>query len=138
MQKLALMKKGKMMRVCIPTEEDRGIESIIYGHFGSAQYFVICDTETDETKTLENKNQHHAHGTCSPMAALGGESVDSVIVGGIGKGAISGQNNAGIKVYQSKKGTVRDNVEALKNGKLNELTPQNACAGHGHGGGCGN
>ncbi len=126
------------MKVCIPTQEDRGIESVVYGHFGSAQHFIIYDTEKGDIKSLTNQNQHHAHGTCSPMAALDGESVDRIIVGGIGKKAILGLNNAGIKVYQSKEGTVQDNVEALKNGKLNELTPQNACGGHSHGAGCGN
>jgi len=71
------------------------------------------------------------------MAVLDGESVDIVIVGGIGRGAILGLNNSGIKVYQSKDGSVQDNIEALEAGKLNELTSQNACGGHGHGGGCG-
>ena len=124
------------MKVCIPTQEDKGFESIAYGHFGSARYFIIFDTKKSDTKSLANQNQLHAHGTCNPMAALADESVDTVIVGGIGKRAILGLNNSGIKVYQSKDGSVQENIEALKAGELNELTPQNACGINSHGGGC--
>ncbi|MDO9566684.1 MAG: NifB/NifX family molybdenum-iron cluster-binding protein [Candidatus Desulfaltia sp.] len=72
------------------------------------------------------------------MTALGEESIEVVIVGGIGKRAIEGLNATGIKVYQSVTGTVHENIHALQNGLLSELTPQNACGGHSHGnGGCG-
>ncbi|MDQ7779686.1 MAG: NifB/NifX family molybdenum-iron cluster-binding protein [Planctomycetota bacterium] len=125
------------MKICVPTQDDLGIDSVAYGHFGSAPYFIIHDTETGQTKSLANMDQHHAHGTCSPMSTLDGESVEAVIVGGIGRGAISGLAAAGIKVYRSTNGTVGDNVAALKVGALVELTPQDACAGHGHGSDCG-
>lgn len=113
------------------------MNSLAYGHFGSAQFFMIYDTETDELKVLANSNQHHAHGTCSPMAALGTESIDAVVVGGIGSRAITGLNASGIKVYCSMDDSIEANMEALKSGELTELTPQNACGGHGHDGNCG-
>jgi predicted Fe-Mo cluster-binding NifX family protein len=125
------------MKICIPTQEDKGLAGIAYGHFGSAQYFIIHDTESGETKSLSNGNQHHAHGACNPMAALDGANVEAVIVGGIGRRAVMGLNEQGIKVYLSIDGTAQDNVDALKQGKLDELTADNACGGHGHGAGCG-
>ena len=126
------------MKVCVPTQEDKGIASVAYGHFGSAPYFIIFDTGLVETKSVANNNQHHAHGSCHPLSALGGESVEAVIVGGIGQRAIEGLNTVGIKVYQSMEGTVKDNVDALMKGSLCELTPQNACGHHVHGNGCKN
>jgi predicted Fe-Mo cluster-binding NifX family protein len=125
------------MIVCVPTQKDKGIDSVAYGHFGSAPYFVIHDTEKGETRSRENMNQHHAHGSCHPMTALGNESVNAVIVGGIGQRAIEGLNLMGIKVYQSIEGTVQENVSALIKGTLSEVTPQNACGGHSHGISCG-
>lgn len=124
------------MKVCVPTEEDKGMNSVAYGHFGSARFFVIYDTETGETGTIRNSNQHHAHGTCHPMAALGNMSVEAVIVGGIGKRAIEGLNSFGIRVYQSITGTVSENIQALRAGSLSEITPQNACGGRSHGANC--
>jgi predicted Fe-Mo cluster-binding NifX family protein len=125
------------MKVCVPTQKDNGINSVAYGHFGSAPYFIIHDTDKGETKSQDNMNQHHAHGSCHPMAALGNESIQAVIVGGIGKRAIEGLNALGIKVYQAVEGTVQKNVNALIKGTLSELTPQNACSGHSHGTSCG-
>jgi predicted Fe-Mo cluster-binding NifX family protein len=122
------------MIVCIPTQEDNGTKSIAYGHFGSASYFIICDTENNDLKTISNRDQEHVHGACNPIAALSGHSIEVVIVGGIGNRAVMSLNNSGIKVFQSPSGTVNDCILALKAGKLNELTPANACGGHA--GGC--
>ena len=118
------------MKICFPVESDNGLESEIFGHFGSAPFFVIHDTESGTTNVLNNGNQHHAHGACQPLAALGGQSVDAVIVGGIGAGAISKLNAAGIHVYQSGVGTIEDNVQALKEGSLAELMVEAGCKGH--------
>ncbi len=125
------------MKICVPTQEDQGINSVVYGHFGSASYYIIHDTDKGETRSIANMNQHHAHGSCNPMAALGNESIEAMIVGGIGKRAIEGLNAIGIKVYQSIAGTVHENIQALQNGSIAEITSQNACGGHGHGMGCG-
>ncbi|MCK5147415.1 NifB/NifX family molybdenum-iron cluster-binding protein [bacterium] len=125
------------MKICFPTTEDNGLESTVFGHFGSAPFFVICDTDTMETIALDNQDKIHEHGGCNPLAALGGEKVDAIVVGGIGKGAIMGLNRAGIKVYQAYKGTVNQNVQAWKDGQVKEMSPEGACGGHGNGGGCG-
>jgi len=34
------------MKLCIPISEDRGLDSPICGHFGSAPAFLLVDTET--------------------------------------------------------------------------------------------
>ena len=33
------------MKVCFPVEKNEGINSVVYGHFGSAPAFVMVDTE---------------------------------------------------------------------------------------------
>jgi predicted Fe-Mo cluster-binding NifX family protein len=123
--------------MCVPVQEDRGLESVAFGHFGSAAFFVVHDTETGDTVVVGNGNGQHAHGSCNPLQAIGGRSIDAVIVGGIGARAVAGLNAAGIKVYRSVEGTVRNNVEAFTRGGLKEITPEGACGGHGHSGGCG-
>jgi predicted Fe-Mo cluster-binding NifX family protein len=127
----------RKMRMCVPVQENKGLESVAFGHFGSAPFFIIHDTDTGKTVAVENGNRHHAHGSCHPMEAVGGESVDAIIVGGIGMRAIGGLNAAGIRVYRSVEGTVQSNIDAYRRGALVEITPESACGHHGHGNGCG-
>jgi len=124
------------MKVCIPVEEYRGLDSVVYGHFGSAPVFVLVDTETLAVEPLSNRDEHHQHGACSPLKAIGGRQVNAVIVGGIGSGAIRGLNQAGIEVYRFVDGTAGQAVQQLKTGKLSPLNLDHACAGHGAGHDC--
>ena len=118
------------MKVCIPAATDSGLSSLPFGHFGSAPYFVVHDTEAGSTEVLANADDHHAGGGCQPLAALGGRNVDAFIVGGIGAGAIQKLNAASVRVYQPAPGSVKDNVNALKEGRLAELMVSAGCKGH--------
>ena len=118
------------MKVGFAVQGNEGVESKVYNHFGSAPAFIIVDTEGKEVVTVNNRDLHHVHGACNPIKALDGKSVDAMVVGGIGAGAISGLNAQGIKVYQSIAETVRQNLDLLKDGKLPLLSLQNACKGH--------
>jgi len=118
------------MKVCFAVEKDDGINSAVYGHFGSAPVFVMVDMDKESVTTVGNKDLNHVHGACNPIQAIGGQAVDAVVVGGIGAGAISGLNAQGIQVYQSKAETIRQNLDLLKDGKLPLLSLQNACKGH--------
>ena len=119
------------MKVCIPAGSQEGLASEAYGHFGSAPFFVIHDTEALSTEILENPNQHHAHGACQPLNALGGRDVDAIIVGGIGVRAITKLNASGIRVYRSAPGSIESNLNALAHQDLLELTPEAGCQQHG-------
>lgn len=129
------------MKVCFPVEVDSGLESRVYGHFGSAPVFIIVDTHTGKVGKTINRDRNHEHGRCSPVAALGGTEVDAVVVGGIGAGAINGLTRAGIKVLKSGAETVKANLDMLADSLLAEIDPADVnCAhshgGHSHGGGC--
>jgi len=124
------------MKICIPTQEDKGVDSQVHGHFGSAAYFILYDAESKEMETISNKNKDHMHGACQPLSALDNRKVDAVVVGGIGAGALMGLNAGGIRVFQGIEGTVRQNVDALVEGKLLEMILQHTCGRHGPGGGC--
>ncbi len=99
------------MRLCFPVENDNGMDSMVYGHFGSAPMFILHDSETNELDIINNQNMHHAHGMCSPLQALNGKVVDAIVVGGIGAGAISKLNTMGIKVFRASENTVQNNID---------------------------
>lgn len=124
------------MKICFPTETLQGLDSVVYGHFGSAPGFVIVETETMSVEEIKNGDQHHAHGMCQPLLALGGNKVDGVVVGGIGMGALMKLNAQGVRVYRALQGTVRQNVDMIQVGKLPQFSAEHTCGGHANGGGC--
>ena len=126
------------MKVCFAVQKDDGVESVVYGHFGSAPAFIMVDTDVDGTETVNNRDLNHVHGACNPIQAIGGLKPDAVVVGGIGAGAITRLNAEGVKVYRAAAETVKQNLDLLKESRLPELSVQHACGGHQGGqGGCG-
>jgi predicted Fe-Mo cluster-binding NifX family protein len=118
------------MKICIPTETNEGKTAEVYGHFGSAAYFTIVDTEKDSIEIISNANQHHSHGMCQPMNALMGKEIDVVVAGGMGARAVQKLNENGIKAYLAIPGTVSDIVNQLAQGRLQEITIDKACSQH--------
>lgn len=124
------------MKIAFPTQEGKGLDSTVYGHFGSAKIFVIVETDNDSIETVFNQNLDHQHGQCQPMVALGGRDVDAVVVGGIGGGALRKLNAEGKRVFRAAEGSVKENLELIQSHKLPEITLDQTCAGHTELGGC--
>ena len=124
------------MRIAFPVQNDIGIDSVVFNHFGSAPVFVIVDPQTNTVSSVSNRDQHHEHGACNPLRALDDQRVDAVIVGGIGAGALAKLNRMGIKVHRSVATTVRENLALFGAGSLPVIEIKGSCSGHGAGGGC--
>ncbi|MCC6157574.1 MAG: NifB/NifX family molybdenum-iron cluster-binding protein [Deltaproteobacteria bacterium] len=120
------------MNICIPVEQDNGLDSAVCAHFGSAPFFLMVDTDTQACRAIPNRNQHHAHGMCQPLAALAGEHPDAIVVGGIGRGALMRLVEGGLRVYRAAPGTARQLTEALIAGRLAPMSELETCGGHGH------
>jgi predicted Fe-Mo cluster-binding NifX family protein len=118
--------------ICIPTNGDAGLEETVCEHFGSASYFTIYDSESQEVTVVKNRNAHHSHGTCHPMNQLASYRIDGVICGGMGHRAIEALNSQGIKIYQADFSQVGEVIEQIKSGSMREMDPARACRGHGH------
>ena len=118
------------MRVGFAVQSNEGIESRVYNHFGSAPAFIIVDTEDKDVLAVNNRDLHHVHGACNPVMALDGKSVDAMVVGGIGAGAIAKLNAIGVRVYQAGALTVKENLSLLRESKLQELSIFHACQAH--------
>jgi predicted Fe-Mo cluster-binding NifX family protein len=126
------------MRVCFPIEKDDGLASAVYGHFGSAPMFLLVDTESRQSTTINNADSHHSHGACKPMKALSGEQVDGIVVGNIGAGARIQLQRSGLRVFKAQQGTtVCENIEKITLDTLPEFGDHDGCSGHGNGGGDG-
>ncbi|RPH51062.1 MAG: diguanylate cyclase [Desulfobacteraceae bacterium] len=121
------------MKIAFPIQEDQGVDSRIFNHFGSASLFIIVDTENGKIESSVNPDIDHQHGQCQPLKALGGNKVDAVAVCGIGKGALVKLQNSGVKVFRAAEGSVNENLDLIRSGLLNEFEPEHTCAGHGTG-----
>jgi len=121
------------MKLCIPVTEDKGLESPVSAHFGSAPLFIIVDTDSGACRSIPNRNLQHSHGMCQPLMSLTGEQVDGIAVGGIGMGALAKFQAANMRVFITREPAVEAVVAAFKSGMLQEATPAAACGHHGHG-----
>ena len=120
------------MKVCFPVADNEGIESEVFGHFGSAPLFLLVDTVTNEITAIPNPRVHQGAG-CNPVSGLAGHQIDAVVVGGIGGGALSKLNAAGIRVFQAGERTISRNIALLQGSQLEECVGGGSCGGHGHG-----
>lgn len=120
------------MRICFPVTENLGLESPVFEHFGSAPMFLLVDVDSGDISEQKNLDLGHGHGQCQPLKALAGQSVDAIVVGGIGRGALAGLKRSGLKVFQALTGTVADSLNAVQTGKLTEMTLDQVCGGHGN------
>jgi predicted Fe-Mo cluster-binding NifX family protein len=127
------------MKIGFPVQQDAGLDSVVYNHFGSAPLFIVVNTDEQSVVAVANRDQHHVHGACNPTKALGDHKVEAIIVGGIGAGALSRLNQMGITVYRAEGGTVKDNLMRLTSTGLPQYSLSSCCGGHGgngHGGDC--
>lgn len=126
------------MKLCFPVVQDQGLDSAVYGHFGSAPFFLIVDAATGQVTAVDNSDKVHEHGACNPARAVQDLNIDGIVVGAIGRGALMSLNRAGYRVFQAQGTLVRDNLAALQGAGLDEFAPGSVCGGHDHtsGGGC--
>ncbi|WP_048147794.1 NifB/NifX family molybdenum-iron cluster-binding protein [Palaeococcus ferrophilus] len=102
------------MRIAVPAEDDRGLESRVSGHFGRARYFVFVDVENNEIKgaeVVEVPFEEHGPGDLPNFVKEHGGEV--VLAYGMGQRAIGFFNQLGIEVVTGAYGHVEDVVKAF-------------------------
>ena len=119
------------MRICIPTEDDRGLDSRLCGHFGSAPYFALADTDSGNVEIEANSGRQHDHGKCEPVGHIDADRTDAVVCQGMGKRAVSSLQRAGVEVLITSADTIRGAISQAGQGGLRTLSAEEACGGHG-------
>lgn len=119
------------MKIAIPVEKDMGLDSIVYGHFGSAPYYLIYDTETSSMTIIDNTTKDHTHGQCTPASELAELGVNAIACNGMGMRAINKLNAEGIKVlFAQSAQTSKQIIDAVNIGALNSISEDEACQHH--------
>ena len=106
------------MRIALPVE-DNSMESTICQSFGRAPYFLIYDTESQESVFLDNQGAVSQGGAGIKAAqTIVDSKVKALLTPRCGEQAASVLSAANIKIYRTTNDSIRDNIEALTNGTL--------------------
>jgi len=122
--------------IAIACESAEGLAGDVSGHFGHTPFFVVAELDGSEilsSRTVASPG--HGEG-CSMPGFVRKLGVSSVIVGGIGAGAVNGLASGGIEVVAGATGNAGVVLGAYAKGTL--VTGEPGCGEHGHGRhGCG-
>lgn len=118
------MKGENKMKVAITYENGN-----VFQHFGHTEQFKIYNiTEGKVTEEEVVNIDGSGHGALAGF--LTGKSVDVLICGGIGRGALNALAEAGIKVYGGVEGKADAAIEEFLAGNL-DYNPDIQCSHHG-------
>jgi len=122
------------MKIIVPLE-NKSLDAPVCPSFGRTPLFVLFDTEK-ETEEFLNNEAAASQGGAGIKAAqmLVDNGAKAVITYRLGENAAQVLNAANIEIYKAQDGTVKDNIEKFKEGKLSLLTEIHP-GFHNHGGG---
>jgi len=120
------------MKLCIPTDDERGLMGRLSSHFGSAPFFTLVDSETGEARVVANLHEQHEPGTCQSAEALRGYGVGAVVCRGLGRRAFARLRNMGLPVFVTDGEDPAEALAKYRSGRLDRLTSESACHGGRH------
>ena len=127
-----------MKRIAVTYENGQ-----VFQHFGHTEAFKIYEVEGDKVVSSEViESNGVGHGALAGL--LSDYTIDALICGGIGGGAMAALNEAGIEVCAGAEGDADAVVEAYLKGELTSTGVNcdhhgegHSCGGHGEGHSCG-
>ena len=108
------------MKIAFATN-GKNLEAKIALHFGRAKNFLLYDTEKGSFEISENPE---IEGKELPPDFLNRLEVDAVITFSLGPMAFEKFKNYKIEVFKATDGTILENIEKFKEGKLKKLTKE--------------
>lgn len=115
------------MRICIPTNDARGLASAMSVHFGRARYFALADTEDGSVELIGNERACQGGGRCDSAEVLRNRRVDAVVCAGIGAGALARLQALGVRVVATEAEDVAGALAALRAGRVRPFDLASAC-----------
>lgn len=106
------------MKVAISATGD-SLDSQIDPRLGRARFFIIYELDNDSFRVVENSFAQASSGAgIQATTFLANEGIEAVITGNVGPNAYRVLQQAGVKVYLGASGTVREAIQAFKEGRL--------------------
>ena len=107
------------MKIAI-TSKGKTLDSEVDPRFGRAANILVVDTETLEFEVIDNASNSNAFKGAGIQAAasVSEKNAQVLVTGFCGPNAFKTLNAAGIKVANNATGSVKDAVQAFKDGKF--------------------
>ncbi|MGD9566918.1 MAG: NifB/NifX family molybdenum-iron cluster-binding protein [Sedimentibacter sp.] len=121
------------MKLMIPLDEN-STKSNVCISFGRSPYFLIFDTDSNESKYIKNTAAESQGGAGIKAAQIIVDNkAEILITPRCGKNAAEVLNAANIQIYKSINESIKDNIDNFTMGKLSILDEVHE-GFHGHGG----
>jgi len=121
------------MKIAIPVD-DKSIETSVCQSFGRTPYFLIYDTESKDSVFLDNSAAASQGGAGIKAAQIIVDNkVSALLTPRCGENAAVVIKAANIKIFKTINDSIKENIDALKEGKLTLLEDIHA-GFHNHGG----
>jgi predicted Fe-Mo cluster-binding NifX family protein len=110
------------MKIAI-SSKGTDLEAQIDPQFGRCQYFIIVDSATEAFEVVDNKAAALSGGAGIQAAqTVVNAGADAVATGNLGPNSTNALMAAGLKVYLGASGTVRESLEQLGRGRLQDAS----------------
>ncbi len=125
----------RIMRLAIPSEDDRGLNSSVNEHFGRAKFYTLIDvSDTGKILNVEVVPVPFSdHGPGDIPHWLKEQGVNVVLALGMGGKAVDFFSSLGIEVIRGVTGKIREVVEGYLSGNLVTVEWHSDKHGEGHG-----
>jgi predicted Fe-Mo cluster-binding NifX family protein len=113
------------MRIVIPVEEDKGVDSRLSEHFGRAPFFAVFELDKDGQILSQNavpNDSEHFGGTGLPPDRILQLKPDAVITFGMGPNALIRFQEARVAVLRADSNMVKSVISSYSKDDLEELT----------------
>ncbi|HZK02525.1 MAG TPA: NifB/NifX family molybdenum-iron cluster-binding protein [Anaerovoracaceae bacterium] len=109
------------MKIAIPVDSNKNGTGVCMS-FGRTPYFLIYDTKSGESRYIENQAATKSGGAGIKAAqSVVDSEVGALIAMRCGENAAEVLKSANIKIYKAVGTSVKSNIDAFAEGKLEEL-----------------
>lgn len=117
------------MKICIPTEDDSGLESRLFDHLGSAPFYTMIDLDGGGVEVVRNRDCGESSRPLHYIKEFKSQQIDAVVCLGVGRRAFAALQHVGIQVLVPAERSVSDVVTAVREGRTNPLSANQARGG---------
>ena len=117
------------MKIVIPTNDKKGLDSKIAEHFGRCQTYTFLDKKGKVIEIIDNISEHMG-GLELPPELMKKHGANVLLCRELGPRALNLCEELGIEVYICQAETVKEMFEMWKNDKIKKAGAEDACEEH--------
>ena len=117
------------MKIVIPTNDKKGLDSNVAEHFGRCNTYTFLDEEGKIIEIIDNTSEHMG-GTGLPPELMKKHRANILLCNSLGPRAIKLCKQLEIDVYVCKSNKVKEIFKLWKNNKLKKAGSEDICEEH--------